>query len=49
MTAKIKLASKDMHEGPNARKSVGFDVLAVMVDEKPEKKVQKSNATEYME
>lgn len=49
MTAKIKLTSKDMHEGPNARKSVGFDVISVMIGDKPAKKVQKSNATEYME
>lgn len=49
MTAKIKLTSKDMHEGPNARKSVGFDVMSVTIDNKPAKKVQKSNATEYME
>ena len=49
MTAKIKLTSKDMHEGPNSRKSVGFDVISVMMDDKATKKVQKSNATEYME
>jgi hypothetical protein len=49
MTAKIRLTSKDMHEGPNARKSVGFDVISVTMNEKPAKKVQKSNATEYME
>ena len=49
MTAKIKLTSKDKHEGPNARTSVGFDVMSVMLDEKPAKKVQKSNAMEYME
>jgi hypothetical protein len=49
MTAKIKLTSKDMHEGPNSRKSVGFDVISVMMNDKPAKKVQKSGATEYME
>jgi len=49
MTAKIRLTSKDMHEGPNSRKSVGFDVISVMMNDKPAKKVQKSGATEYME
>lgn len=34
MVAKIKLTSKDVHEGPNARQSVGFDVMSVMVDDK---------------
>ena len=49
MTAKVKLTSKDKHEGPNARMSVGFDVISVTMEDKPAKKVQKSNATEYME
>lgn len=37
MMAKIKLTSKDMHEGPGARQSVGFDVMSVMMDDKNEK------------
>ena len=49
MMANIVLTSKDDHEGQNSRKSVGFDVISVMVEEKPTKKVQKSGATEYME
>lgn len=34
LMAKIKLTSKDMHEGENARKSIGFDVMSVMMDDK---------------
>ncbi len=49
LTAKIKMSSKETHEGSNTRESVGFDVLSVMIDEKPLKKIQKANATEYME
>ena len=49
LTAKIKLTSKDNHEGQNSRKSVGFDVLSITINDKPNKKIQKSNAMEYME
>jgi hypothetical protein len=37
MTAKVKLTSKDVHEGPNGRKSVGFDILSITVNDKNEK------------
>ena len=37
-TAKIKLTSKEIRVGPNARKSVGFDVLSVTIDEGKAKK-----------
>jgi hypothetical protein len=43
MTAKIKLTSKDKHEGPGARKSVGFDVMSVMIDD-TNSKVDKARA-----
>ena len=49
MTAKIKVTSKTMHSGKGQRDSIGFDVMSVMMNDKPMKKMQKSNATEYME
>ena len=40
LTAKIKVAKTEKHEGRGARKSIGFDVLAVVTgpEKKPEKK-----------
>lgn len=49
LTAKIKLSSKENHEGTNTRKGVGFDVISVIMDEKPVKKLQKNNAMEHLE
>ncbi len=38
--AKIKLSSKETHEGSNTRESVGFDVLSVVI--KDESKIEKA-------
>ena len=48
-TAKIKLTSKEDKQGKNSRKSVGFDVISITVDDSKAKKLHKENATEYME
>jgi hypothetical protein len=37
LSAKVKLTSKDIHEGKHGRKSVGFDVLSIIVKEKTDK------------
>ncbi len=37
MMAKVKLTSKDKHEGPQGRQGVGFDVMSMMVDDTDEK------------
>jgi hypothetical protein len=37
MMAKVKVASKDKHEGMNGRQSMGFDVISMMVDDTDEK------------
>lgn len=49
LTAKIKVTSKEIHEGDKTRKSIGFDVICIMVNDNKGKKIHKSNATEYME
>jgi hypothetical protein len=36
--AKIKVTSKEVHEGSSKRQSIGFDVLSVTTDEVKEKK-----------
>ncbi len=38
--AKIKLSSKETHEGSDTRESVGFDVLSVVI--KDESKIEKA-------
>lgn len=38
--AKIKLSSKETHEGSNTRKSIGFDILSVQL--KDEEKIKKA-------
>jgi hypothetical protein len=37
VTAKIKVTSKEVHEGSNRRQSIGFDVLSVIIDEEKAK------------
>ena len=34
LTAKIKVISKEVHEGKNNRESIGFDVLSIMTENK---------------
>jgi len=43
-TAKIKMSSKETHEGSKTRQSIGFDVLSVMVDETAKKEVFKQGS-----
>jgi len=37
LTAKIRMSSKETHEGSNTRKSCGFDVISVFIDDSDEK------------
>ncbi len=49
VTARVKLTSKDIHEGKNGRKSVGFDVISVEIKDSPKKKEVNQNSQTWME
>lgn len=49
LTAKIKLTSKDVHEGKEGRKSVGFDVISILAPEEKPKQAQNQGSQSWME